>query len=217
MGRLLAWGFAVLMFGVPLNWVRLWKIGDIASSATLSQFIIGTLVCWGLCGATVFLLFWTAKSNKAKAASDQQELEELLTRPLTPIRPRQAIIKPDEQAYASINANLQGTGTVGYKAGSSGVSVRVAKGITLRSGGSRRTAIKGAVTIASGELVVTDKRVVFAGDKKSFVIPLADLINTTNYIDGFGFSNEKATYTLVTSGGSERILFASTLDKLLRQ
>lgn len=96
MGRILAWGFAVLMFGVPLNWIRLWKIGDIPPDATLSQFLIGTLVCWGLCATTTFLLLWTAKRNKAKAASERQALEELLARPLTPIRPRQAIIKPDE-------------------------------------------------------------------------------------------------------------------------
>lgn len=87
--------------------------------------------------------------------------------------------------------------------------------MTLRSGGSRRKAVKGAVTIASGELVITDKRVVFAGDKKSFTIQLGDLINTTNYKDGFGFSNEKATYTMITGDGPGRIFFAATLDKVL--
>jgi len=72
------------------------------------------------------------------------------------------------------------------------------------------------VSVASGELVITDKRVIFAGDKKSFAIPLPDLLSSTNYADGFGFSDNKNTYTLATNNDRERLVFAATLDKVLR-
>jgi hypothetical protein len=113
-------------------------------------------------------------------------------------------------------ASLQETKTVGYSAGSTGMSVRVAKGVTLRTSGTRGKAIKGMVSVSSGELVITDKRVIFAGDKKSFAIPLGDLINTTNYNDGFGFSDSKTTYTLTTDDDKARMLFSIALNKILR-
>ena len=96
------------------------------------------------------------------------------------------------------------------------MSVRVAKGVTLRAGAIRGQAVKGMVSVASGELVITDKRVIFSGDKKSFAIPLQNLLNSTNYTDGFGFSDNKTTYTLTTKNDRERMLFVIALNKVLR-
>ncbi|GAC1379854.1 MAG: hypothetical protein NVSMB40_19520 [Aquirhabdus sp.] len=104
-------------------------------------------------------------------------MQQLLAQPLTEIRPAKALVKPGEKAYAAVMASLQEVKTVGYSAGTSGISVRVAKGVTLRTGGARGRAVKGMVSVATGELVITDKRLIFAGDSKSFAIPLEDLLS----------------------------------------
>jgi hypothetical protein len=96
------------------------------------------------------------------------------------------------------------------------MSVHVAKGVTLRTSGTRAMPVKGMVEVAKGELVITDKRVIFAGDRKSFAIANGDLLNTTNYSDGFGFTDGNKTYTLTTPKGQAHTMFAVALHKVLR-
>ena len=216
LGRSLSWALAAGLSIVPLNWIRLWFAGDIPKESTLSQFLIGTLICWGIAGALGYFLVVSARGAKIRKASEEQELQRLLNAPLTEIRPSRALIKADEKAFGAVMASLQETQTVGYSAGTTGMSLRVAKGVTLRTSGSRGKAIKGMVAVASGELVITDKRVIFAGDRKSFAISLSDLLSATNYTDGFGFGDGKTTYTLITTDARSRMLFEVALHKVLR-
>jgi|SRR5882724_3214284 len=215
-GRILSWSAAALAVFIPLNWIWLWVTGDVAKDATLTQFLIGTLICWGFAGGLGYFLVVSARGIKTRKNKEEQELQMLLASPLTEMCPTQALIKADEKAYGAVMASLQEVKTVGYSASTSGVSVRVAKGVTLRTSGARGKAVKGMVSVASGELVITDKRVIFSGDRKSFAIPLNDLLNTTNYSDGFGFSNSKTTYTLITSNDRDRVLFGIALNKVIR-
>lgn len=53
-------------------------------------------------------------------------------------RMAKALLKAGEKAYASVQASLQEEKTVGYSVGTTGISVRVAKGVTLRTSGTRR-------------------------------------------------------------------------------
>jgi hypothetical protein len=71
------------------------------------------------------------------------------------------------------------------------------------------------VSVASGELVVTDRRIIFAGDRKSFSVPIDEVLSTTNYSDGFGISDSKVTYTLTTTDESARLQFSVALKKVL--
>ena len=213
----MAWAIVAIAFLVPVNWIRLWIAGDIPKDATVVQFLIGTSICWGVAAALSYFLVVSARGIKIKKAKEDQAIQELLEAPLVEIRPARALIKTGEKAYGAVQASLQETKTVGYSAGTSGMSVRVAKGVTLRQSGTRAHAVKGTVGVADGELVVTDKRIIFAGDRKAFVIPLDDLINTTNYSDGFGFNDSKTTYTLITQGDRERLHFRIALDKVLSQ
>lgn len=215
-GRLSAWAFVAIMGFVPINWIRLWAIGNTAKDSTLMQFLIGTLICWGIAGALGYFLLTSARGIKMRKAKEAVEFQQLLAAPLTEIRPSQALVKADEKAYGCVMANLQEAKTVGYSAGTTGMSVRVAKGVTLRTSGTRGKVVKDMVCVASGELVITDKRIVFAGDRKSFVIPLGDLINTIDYNDGFGFSDSKTTFTLTTNDDKARMLFSIALNKVLR-
>ena len=214
-GRLLSWAFTVFIALIPINWIRLWATGDVPTEATLTQFLVGTTVCWGIAAGLGYFLVVSARGTKLRKAKEEQAMQQLLVSPLTEIRPSQALIKSGEKAYGSIAADLQEVQTVGFSAGTSGISVRVAKGVTLRTSGTRGKAVKGMVSVASGELVITDKRVVFAGDRKSFSIQLEDLLNTTNYTDGFGFNDNKTTYTLITKSANERMRFSIALTKVL--
>ena len=57
-----------------------------------------------------------------------------------------------------------------YQGGSQGMSFRVMKGVSYRVGGHRGhiTSETGVVAVSDGELILTNNRVIFRGDKKSF-------------------------------------------------
>lgn len=215
LGRIIGWVLAAFLAFVPLNWIRLWIIGDIPKSATLTEFLVGTLICWALAAGIGYFLVMSARGLKRRKEREAVALQQMLAEPLTEIRPSKAIIKPGEKAYAAVLANLMEVQTVGYSAGTAGVSFRIAKGVTVRTGGIRGKAEKEMVKAASGELVITESRVLFSGDRKSFDIPLAKLLNATNYSDGFGFSDNKKTYTLTTENDADRLKFAVALEKVL--
>jgi hypothetical protein len=63
---------------------------------------------------------------------------------------------------------------------------------------------------------VTDQRVIFAGDRKSFALPLGDIISVTKFSDGFGFSDGSKTHILQTTEPRPMQVFASVLDKVLQ-
>lgn len=214
--RIFFWAVTGLMALIPLNWIRLGITGELPTTTKLSELLIGTLILWGLAGGLAFFLVVSARGIRLRKEREQREVQALLNGPLVPVQPRRAIVKPEERAYASAMGSIQEVKTVGFKAGSSGMSVRVAKGLTLRTGGTRGHSVKGVVTVATGELVATDQRVIFAGDFKSFSIPLRDLVSVTPYADGFGLSNGRSTYTVITSDDRERMLFGAVLERLLR-
>jgi len=214
-GRILTWGIAGLLALVPINWIRLWVAGDIPKDSTFSQFLIGTSICWTLAAGIGYFLVVSARGIKRRKEKEALALQQMMEQPLTEIRPSKAIIKPDEKAYAAILADLMEVQTVGYSGSTAGVSLRIVKGITVRTGGIRGKAVKSMVSAASGELVITDNRVLFSGDRKSFAIPLSQLLSATNYSDGFGFSDNKRTYTLTTANDADRLRFAVALQKVL--
>jgi len=215
-GQVLAWCVSAIVFLIPLNWLRLWLVGELPQSSTLYQSLIGTVVLWGFAAGLAYFGIWWGKRQKARKAKADQELQELIAQPLQEIQTTSALLKPGEKAYAAIQGTLKETKTVGYSAGTAGMSVRVAKGVTVRTGGIKGQAVKGSVSVASGELVITNQRVIFAGDRKSFAIANGNLLNTTNYSDGFGFTDGKTTHTVVTGSGKAHTIFAVVLHKVLR-
>lgn len=214
-GRLLSWAVVVVTALIPLNWLRLWIIGDIPKDVTPWSFLIGILILWGISAALGYFLIGSARGARMRKAKDEKEMQELLVQPLTEIKPSQALLKPGEKAYGSVIANLQEVKSVGFSAGTTGMSFRVAKGLSIRSSGTRGHIVKGVVCTATGELVVTDQRIIFAGDRKSFSIPIAKLLNVTNYTNGFGFHDNKSTYTLTTDSDKGRVTFGAALNKVL--
>lgn len=201
---------------MPLNWMRLWAAGEIPKDTTTTQLLVGTAICWAIAWALAYFLVVSARGIRMRKEREELEFQQRLAAPLAEIHPSQVLIQAGEKAYGACHASLKEVKTVGFSAGTQGVSVRVAKGVTLRTSGTRGKAVKGLVSVSTGELVITDRRIVFSGDRKSFAIPLEDLLGTTNYADGFGFSDSKSSYTLVADNDRECQLFAVALNKVLR-
>lgn len=215
LGRIIGWALVASLICVPLNWVRLWIQNELSKNASTSDFLIGTIVCWALAAGIAYFLTRRHRALKLHGEQEEDFRRRLLAQPLEEIRPNTAIINPGEKAYAAVLANLMEVQTVGYSANTSGVSLRLAKGVTFRTGGMRGRAAKGLVNAASGELVITESRVLFSGDRKSFDIPLIKLLNATHYSDGFRFSDAKKTYMLTTENNADRLEFAVVLEKVL--
>ena len=77
-----------------------------------------------------------------------------------------------------------------YEGGSQGMSFRIMKGVSYRVGGHRGhiTSEIGVVAVSEGEMVITSKRVVFRGDKKSFASKLDNILDIQLFTNGFQFS-----------------------------
>lgn len=77
-----------------------------------------------------------------------------------------------------------------YQGGSRGVSLRIMKGVSYRVGSSRGhiTSETGMVAVSDGEMVITSKRIIFRGDKKSFATKLDNILDTQLFTNGFQFS-----------------------------
>lgn len=91
------------------------------------------------------------------------------------------ILKKGEVAHFSYFADLIEERAVRgrYQGGSAGVSFRVAKGVSFRVGQSRGTyhSDREPVAVSSGKLTVTNKRIIFDGDKKGFNITIGQLLS----------------------------------------
>lgn len=76
---------------------------------------------------------------------------------------------------------------VGYTGKSAGASVRIAKGLTVRTGGSAGRPIRSDVRKFNvGDLLITNKRVLFVGKDDSFEF-VAEKISTVKLLDGCSF------------------------------
>lgn len=83
---------------------------------------------------------------------------------------------------------------VQYVGGYAGVSVRVMKGVYLRSGGSRgeRISTEHLEKADTGSLGITDKHLYFKGVVKAFRIPLKKIVSVEQFSDGIGVTKEAA-------------------------
>lgn len=79
-----------------------------------------------------------------------------------------------------------------FVGGSTGVSVRIAKGVYLRQSAFRGEPVysEETVHVANGMLAVTDKHIYFHGGTKSLRIPFKKIVSFTPYSDGFGLCKD---------------------------
>lgn len=107
------------------------------------------------------------------------------------------VVAAGETVYWSEPATLVVHATkTEYVGGYGGMSVRVMRGVSLRSGSFRGHPVKQDVRVKedSGTLNITDKRIVFVGATESKEIPLAKMSSMRAYSDGIEVlpANKKA-------------------------
>lgn len=91
---------------------------------------------------------------------------------------------------------------IGYTGKSSGVSIRVAKGVTIRSGGIGSRAVRDTIRQSSiGDLLITNKRIIFVGKDDSFEFQVGK-ISTVKLLDGNSF--------VIQSGRSSKNVWLDT-------
>ena len=82
-----------------------------------------------------------------------------------------------------------------YRGGSSGVSVRIARGVYYRTGGFRGTPIETTERkhIGTGIMAVTNKHIYFASDNKNFRVRLDKIVTFTPFKDAVGIQSDSAS------------------------
>lgn len=91
-------------------------------------------------------------------------------------------------------------GVVAYKGGGQGVSFRVAKGVSLHTGGMKRTAERGTITDTyDGRLYMTNQRIILLAEKY-----------------GFDLKWENVTQIAMTGGPNECIVYHGTKSNIFR-
>ena len=86
---------------------------------------------------------------------------------------------------------------VGYSGGHAGASIRVAKGMSIRTGSSKVAPIRGNVQERTpGILSISNKRVVFSGNKGAFDKKISALSAVTPYQNGIAFQFGDQQYPL---------------------
>ena len=156
-----------------------------------------------------------AERKKAKREREEQRLREIAYRGIylteaqiqklenkaeLPVVDTPVFLSTGEVAVYHSKATLQETKhRVVARTGSySGGSVRIAKGLSIRTGSSTSRPVYGDVsTHFEGELVLTNKRLVFLNAQKGFEVAYNAITAATAYTDGISVQSRNHTYTVL--------------------
>lgn len=90
-----------------------------------------------------------------------------------------------------------------YVGRSNGVSVRVCRGVTYRTGQNNATPVEETVTEENkGLLYITNKRIIFVSDKNAFNKKFKDLTAITPYSNAIQLQFSSKTYTVLVPDGA---------------
>lgn len=108
------------------------------------------------------------------------------------VNPRGVILKNGESAYFEAPGYLLEERVIKREivGRSQGVSIRLMRGVSYRVGSSRGTiqSQTGLVNVSSGNFVITNSRLMFSGQNKSFAHDFSKLIDIQMYADAIQFS-----------------------------
>ncbi|MGC4961589.1 DUF2510 domain-containing protein [Gordonia sp. DT101] len=130
------------------------------------------------------------------------------------------LTKPDEVAYYAPRVSLmKETDVREFRGGSRGVSVRLAKGLTYRVGDVRgRSVVVGSELKEqdTGQLVITDRRAVFIGRKRTLEFRYDKLVAIEQYADGLrlNVSNRQLASIFIFQRNSSPSIAAALLARL---
>lgn len=130
----------------------------------------------------------------------QRKMYEVSQGKLTPITVAGINMLTGEHAYWSEPVTLYEERVVRRETvgRSRGVNIRIMRGVSYRIGGSRGQSmpVYGDVPVASGELVLTNQRVLFKGDKKSIALLWRDVMGIDPYTNAMTIHSAKVKQPL---------------------
>ncbi|WP_252224505.1 MULTISPECIES: hypothetical protein [unclassified Clostridium] len=140
----------------------------------------------------------------ANTSSNTQNILYLADNEPLPIVQGNIILKQNEICHYCGNALLRKIKNkiIGYSGGGSGMSFRIAKGVTYRTSGSKRISIRENVAEDyAGMLNITNKRVIFIGEK-GFNHNIDTLISIVPYSDAIEMQFSSKNYIIMTNNGN---------------
>jgi hypothetical protein len=136
-------------------------------------------------------------SDNKKELSRFRLLAEIQRGNLPEINVSGLVTQKGEKVYWSEPAILAETKVVRrrYEGGSQGVSIRIMKGVSYRVGGHRGHLVSDTdtVPVSDGEFIITNKRLIFRGDGKSFAIKLDRILDLRVFTNGLNISEVNKT------------------------
>lgn len=197
------WAVVSVLAYVPASWITTWVTDGDLPDGNLKKFLVGTIVCWGVAALMVAFLRASARELRERKAREQREMATLQRQPLRPVLTKKVATRSGEEAYATVRGQLQDP-PAHEPHGPAQAGVPPVGGLGSAAG------------LAHGELVVTDRRVIFAGGAQSFAIELDHLMASTEQANGFCFRNGQKAYTVHIPNERERTQFRVVLRKVLR-
>lgn len=194
--KVVCWFYAVIFGITTLGGLLILVDPNVTGESGVSDAIL-TVVCGCITALLIKVAISKPKpSKKQRAAMEAQQAEEtrkariaeveaVTELPVIPA-PAAVVLRPGEVCHYQTPASIVEIKerVVGYSGGSGGVSVRVAKGVTLHSGRSRSTPIRADVAKEyPGIFTMTNQRMIMTGEK-CFERPLNKLTSMTPW-NGF--------------------------------
>lgn len=142
---------------------------------------------------------------------------------LPTIKTNNLILQESEIAHFDMSAFLMEEKVVSkqFVGRSQGVSIRIMKGVSYRVGSSRGNLLTetGFVNVSDGDLVITNRRIVFSGNRKSFNSNLEKILDIRLYKDALqiSVSNRQKPVTFGMYSSEQVELAGATISALINQ
>lgn len=175
------------------------------------------------CTLGLFGIGWIVDSIKYLMAAikgvriiDQQSDAGLLSsdQPLPIVYEPRIMLTSNEVCHYSGSATIAKDRSVvtGYSGGSSGVSIRICKGMSYRVGNRRGAPVRETVTEkTAGILCITNKRIIFIASKDGFDKKISNMTAIVPYKNAVDFQFTSQTITIYTKDGAEIYLIISRI------
>lgn len=157
----------------------------------------------------VSLIFWAKRKEELKKQKHQQMIldaenyvNEVKDKKALPVIKSSIFLEKDENAFLEELTELKETRAIRkYSGGMRGVGFRVAKGVYIGAGGRSGTSESHQEwrTIDRGNLIITNKRLVFNGNKENRTVPLKKIISVDVTLDLIEVAVEARNKTMIFS------------------
>ena len=150
--------------------------------------------------AIIILIRWNIKNSKIKrkefiATQANSFVDKIKKDGKLPIIQTNALLDANEQAFLSENTKLQETRSVRQTVGGFG-GVRLAKGVVVGRSSSRSESHQEWRDIDNGQLIITNKRIMYLGAKENRSILLDKIMTIETYLNAIEITSETRTKSL---------------------